>query len=288
MFHHCSYQFPCNAHNRGGFWSSRPMLSSLQMQGRHLLPSSLPELTPATMSELVKENKALFESVNDVAEQALQALHEKSVVKEKYYYLDQTSKILCLQLENEKYKGYAVVASAREIRLDDKFKRLLFEELSKNFTHLGIEFKEDELLSIEMKTVPFTDWVRDQAEFLFQSSYEGDEIGISYFPVKKFDPDSTQDPDKNLIQLPIEELKGDRYLPFDVYLYLPLNKHILMYTQRDRMLFQQQLDRLTERGIKYMYVNQDSTLAVKKYQTQNFIDTKIDNYLKKIKMSLSA
>lgn len=269
-------------------FSEREILTSFARDPEGEPPSANPTSQAATLSELVQENKALFESVNDVAEQALLGLHEKSVVKEKYFHLDQTSEILCLQLENEKHKGYAVVASAREIRLDDKFKKLLFEELHKNFVHLGIEISEKELFSIEMKRVPFTDWVKDQAEFLFQSSYEGDEIGISYFPVKKFDPDSSQDPDKNLIQIPIDDLKGDRYLPFDLYLYLPLNKHVLMYTQRERMLFQQQLDRLIERGIKYMYVNQDYNLALKKYQTQNFIDAKIETYLQKIKASLAS
>lgn len=240
-----------------------------------------------------KEQEKLLDETPEarkIARMAIKAFKElsnKSKIKETYYRLEKTSKILCLQIENNLHKGYLVVASAQEIILDEEFRKVVFQVIQQHFKKANFEITEEDLFQIEMKTVPYQEWVTDQADFLYQSVYNGQEIGISYFPVHKFTPELDEGPNKDLKKVSVHEIRGDHPVQFDLFLYLPLNEHLILYAAKERIIFQKQIDHLIERGVDFLYVRSEATKQLRYYQTQNFIDSKIENYLEKIKAGMN-
>lgn len=192
--------------------------------------------------------------------------------------VEETSNSGCIIVESERFSGYLVTAMGHNEPISDEFlagvKKKLFKYLKDNGEHLT----ESEALDIKLKPVAFEPWALEYADFLRTSVHKGDEVAIAFFPRRPVHVTLENSVHKDMATIHLKDLKGDREVNFDLYLYLATNKKYVLYTPQGGVFYQKQLDRLKKQGVTHMHIPKTATDAVAKYNAQNYLNDLVDAF----------
>jgi hypothetical protein len=184
----------------------------------------------------------------------------------------------CIIVESERFSGYLVTAMGQNETVSDEFlagvKKKLFKYLKENGEHLT----ESEAMDIKLKPVVFEPWALEYADFLRTSVHKGDEVAIAFFPRRPVHVALENSVHRNMARIQLKDLKGDREVNFDLYLYLANNKKYVLYTPQGGVFYQKQLDRLKQQGVTHMHIPKNATDAVAKYNAQNYLNDLVDAF----------
>jgi hypothetical protein len=221
-------------------------------------------------------------SVNQVLDEAtynaLLSLNEKSQIKETYHLVREVNRMTCLVVNKAEHRGYVVITTAKNQLENPNFQKSVFQEFQKSLINQGIDLSQSDVHQIEMQSIPFIDWAIKKANFVKQSSFEGEEVGLAFFPVNDFFPHFDRSPNLDLWQIKVQELQTPIKINFNLYLNLPLNQKLLLYIPRGTQEIENRLARLGERGIEVLYVKEEEMPEVRKYQAENFFEKEISDY----------
>lgn len=185
----------------------------------------------------------------------------------------------CIIVESERFSGYIVTALGHNEKLNEEFmtgiKKKLFKYLKENGEHLT----ESEAMDIQLKPVAFEPWALEYADFLRTSVHRGDEVAVAFFPHRPVHVDLENSPThRDMARIRLKDLKGDRPVNFDLYIYLEANKKLMLYTPRGGVFYQKQLDRLKHQGITHMQVRKEAAEDVTKYHAQNYLNDLVEAF----------
>ncbi len=184
----------------------------------------------------------------------------------------------CIIVESERFSGYLVTAMGHNEHISDEFlagvKKKLFKYLKDNGEHLT----ESEALDITLKPVAFEPWALEYADFLRTSVHKGDEVAIAFFPRRPVYVTLENSVHKDMATIHLKDLKGDREVNFDLYLYLATNKKYVLYTPQGSVFYQKQLNRLKQQGVTHMHIPKTATEAVAKYNAQNYLNDLVEAF----------
>lgn len=223
-------------------------------------------------------NPDVNQVLDEATYQALLKVHERSEVKETQHLIQETKNMTCMVVNKDEHRGYVVMTTAKDQIQNPEFQKCVLEEFQRSLSSQGIDLDETDVHQIEVQSVPFIDWATKRANFIKQSSFEGDEVGLAFFPVKEFKPEFKKSSYSNLWQVKIAELRTRVRMDFNLYLNLPLNEKLLLYIPKGMNGVEKQLDRLNKKGVEYLYVKDQEMPEVRKYQAENFFGDQIESY----------
>ena len=184
----------------------------------------------------------------------------------------------CIVVESERFSGYLVTALGRNEAINENFlagiKKKLFKYLKDNGEHLT----ESEALDIKLKPVEFEPWALEYADFLRTSVHKGDEIAVAFFPRRPVHVSLENSYHRDMAKIRLLDLKGDREVNFDLYIYLETNKKYVLYTPQGGVFYQKQMDRLKQQGYTHMHVPKSASDQVTKYSAQNYLNDLVDAF----------
>lgn len=184
----------------------------------------------------------------------------------------------CIIVESERFSGYLVTAMGHNVTISDEFlagvKKKLFKYLKENGEHLT----ESEAMDVKLKPVAFEPWALEYADFLRTSVHKGDEVAIAFFPRRPVYVTLENSVHKDMMTIHLKDLKGDREVNFDLYLYLETNKKLVLYTPQGGVFYQKQMDRLKHQGVTHMHIPKTATDAVAKYNAQNYLNDLVEAF----------
>lgn len=200
------------------------------------------------------------------------------------HIISQKSKVSCIHIESETYKGYLLVSYSKERSFDETLIQQMKKKLSEFMKMNGVSIKDNELMSLSMSEVDFEDWAVDQAEFLKNTNHQGEDIAVAFFPDNKEFEELKERTLLKKLEMSIDELRGDLIVEFDLHMYLEKNKKLIKYTEKGRTFYSNQKMRLVEKGMKNLYISPEAKSDLKKYRVQNYLNDKIEEFKKKNKM----
>jgi len=184
----------------------------------------------------------------------------------------------CIIVESERFSGYLVTAMGKNETISEDFlagvKKKLFKYLKDNGEHLT----ESEALDVKLKPVAFEPWALEYADFLRTSVHKGDEVAIAFFPRRPVHVTLENSVMRDMVTIHLKDLKGDREVTFDLYLYLATNKKMVLYTPQGSVFYQKQMDRLKKQGVTHLHIPKNATDAVAKYNAQNYLNDLVDAF----------
>lgn len=210
----------------------------------------------------------------------LKQRHQKSFK----HIISQKSKVSCIHIESEAYKGYLLVSYSKERSFDETLIQQMKKKLSEFMKMNGVSIKDNELMTLSMSEVDFEDWAVDQAEFLKNTNHQGEDIAVAFFPDNKDFEELKERTLLKKLEMSIDELRGDLVVEFDLHMYLEKNKKLIKYTEKGRTFYSNQKTRLVEKGMKNLYISPEAKSDLKKYRVQNYLNDKIEEFKKKTKM----
>lgn len=279
-------------------------------QGLLLDPDETPEDSFERLLEEYNDHKAQIDAIENTPEINLDtkanatvqyqsilhagAAHALDIFKQSTPNQTATSMIqspteaICLILDSKSFTGYMIAVAAKEYLLNHPFEKILKIKLNEYLKENSIEPIGKDAMKLSLKPAPFNEWVQEQAHFLTKSVYDGSELAIAFFPMEEVEPVLKQASRDDLVSIELKELKGDIPVDFDLYLYLEHNNKYIKYTPQGMVFQLKQWNRLSHHGITEMYLAKDSIKDVRRYRAQNFLNDKIEEYMKKFRSASAA
>jgi hypothetical protein len=101
---------------------------------------------------------------------------------------------------------------------------------------------------------------------------------MAFFPSATLSQKIGDSKREDMVSISIYDLKGDVQVLFDVYMYMPANNKYILYTPTGGLFYSKQKERLIDKGITQLHMKKDHLTEAKKYQAQNYLNEKIDEF----------
>lgn len=192
--------------------------------------------------------------------------------------VEQTANVSCISVKSSRFSGYIVCALGKNKKIDNGLMAAIQSRLILFLKRNGEEIENEDLLELKLQEVDFEDWSLQQADFLRKSIHQGDEIAIAFFPAtnnKNLLEDSVS---PTMLKVKLEEIVADTKLEFDLYVHMPGNNRYILYVGQGQIFRYEQKERLMAKGVQHMHLKKDSVHHLRKYQAQNFLNAKIEQY----------
>ncbi|KYG65572.1 hypothetical protein AZI86_00380 [Bdellovibrio bacteriovorus] len=209
---------------------------------------------------------------------------EKSVVRgakttEEVQFIEQASNVACIVIESTRFSGYLVAAMAQDRKMDEKFIDRVREKLFKFLSDNGEQVDNGkDTMQIKIKQVPFEDWAVECAEFLRKSVHNGEEVAMAFFPHADIKAHFQESASEMMLAISLGDIKADESVEFNLYVYLERNQKYVLYTPRGGKIYQKQIDKLADQGVRHVHMFKSDVQDFNKYRAQNYLNGKIEEY----------
>lgn len=242
------------------------------------------ESAKTDVSVKTPESKPTYKEEYHIIDQATTKAIEESVqrgdgkVKEK---LKDTSKVVCIVINSQRFSGYLIAAMGQNRPLDEKFAQMIKDKLFKFLKESGEDIPDQDSINIQIKPVAFEEWSLECANFLRKSIHNGQEMAMAFFPFNEAQTKVGESASVDMGSVKITDLAGDLQVEFNLYMYMPANKKYVLYTPKGSKFYVNQKDRLGAMKVTHMHIRRSETQGLSQYRAQNYLNQKIREYEEK-------
>jgi hypothetical protein len=186
-----------------------------------------------------------------------------------------SSRVGCMEVNTAHFQGYLLAAWPFDSAVDDELMRKLREKLIEFMQEAGEQIEVKDLMMLKVRDVTFEGWAMRQAEFLQKAVNFGHGIAIAFFPDLVDEARLEDAADRDMAKLSLYEIKGDERVEFGVYIRLEANQKYILYTRTGGRLYEEQKQRLQERGHSTVFLRKDAAIDLRRYRIQNYLNEKI-------------
>jgi hypothetical protein len=191
-----------------------------------------------------------------------------------------SSTLFALTIQTENFNGVLLLAMGKDLEPEAKFLTSFSQFLNENLLKRGETLKSSQMNAVNVNPVAFLDWTDSHAEFVELTTHLSYEVAVAFFPVARerdITPYEVVD-QKDKIRININDLKLGVPVDFDLYIYLSSNDKFLLYTAKNYMLYENQIQRLKEKGVHYLFIDRKNEALLKRYLLQNHVNDLIADF----------
>lgn len=221
-----------------------------------------------------KAEKTLKDGSGDVLRQVLQP-GDNQVRKP----LTLTSRVTCIQVRTSVLSGHFLVAMGSDKVFDEAMTADLKNAICQLFVKAGFMAPLADMFTIDVRRVEFKKWALTAASFLERGVHQGNEVVMAFFPAE--DELFTMEPsaaDEKMACIPLDEIRAESKVDFEVYLHLPLNGKFVLYVSRGGWMSLQQQMNLQARGIAKLHVKKEESALLFRTRTHLRMDQSIADF----------
>lgn len=210
-----------------------------------------------------------------------QFFENHSSQKQNYEALHEVKKAQCISIESEVFTGHLLTAAVDEKQIPEDFLDRLHEKIL-NFIKIDSQkFFADEKLKLDIRSVHFKDWAKEDANFTRQTIHQNMEVAIGFFPADKVKLDILETENPEMSKIDIHDIEALSVVGASLYLHLPNNKKYIHYVPEGSFLHEELRERLLTKGITHLHFYTRDTGKLKKSLTESRINKKIESYQRK-------
>lgn len=192
--------------------------------------------------------------------------------------IDFINKAIVFTVKSSRFKGFLVVSSGDNDDFDPEVLGKLKEKLPAYMSEQGETLSNLEITECKLSGVKFLDWSSEDAEFSAVVGHKNHQWAISYFPDENALPEVTAGSDTEMVSVDMLDVLPEAPLPFDIYIYLPVNNKHFLYVKRGKKLGKAQRDRLKGQSVSHFFIKNESIQDFKKFCIENKLAYKVSEY----------
>ncbi len=200
------------------------------------------------------------------------------------YQISKITRPTCIFIDSDRFSGYLIAALGQDTNIESNFIKRIQQALISFLKEAGEYVTETETSQLLIKQVDFEPWALEYADFLKTSVHRSNELAMAFFPVRPLLPQLEESSHHDMMKIQLQNLKGDRQIEFNLYIYLEANNKFILYTPKGGVFYTQQLERLKSKGVTHLHLHKDSIPGLSKYQAQNHLNNLVDNYEEKLRI----
>ncbi len=259
-------------------------------------PQSYEQRMMALFTTYAKKNQLKIKDVGDDFKLHFRSALEDSTFKTLKYLensfekqdvaqiLSNTKGAECFLIQGDGFKGYFIAASSSgPIRGPEKkinYFKLIEEKLKEYLKESEAQVDVSESIQIQFQEVNFQSWSVEKADFVHKAILDGEEVALAYFSADHPDLVTRESKDRDMLAISLHEFMGGVPVEFDLFIHLPANDKYIHYTKEGFALSLGQKDRLDNRGVEAMHIQNEDLPDLKKYRVQNYFNSIIQDFKK--------
>lgn len=169
-------------------------------------------------------------------------------------------------LSSPQFTGSVLIVIGRGVFDHKKTLRQVEVELLQLMSDRGIDFSIGEMQSYPVEPALSCEEAFLSAQFAAVARSEDLEVGMAYLDVVPVEPTIIETADQ-MLEVSCDDIEPDQILPFELYLYLPMNKKYLRYVKNGSSLSGKQSSNLKTNEVKNLYLNREAADAFKQHAT---------------------
>lgn len=210
-----------------------------------------------------------------------QFFENQPLQKQDYKALNEVKKAQCISIESDVFTGHLLTATVDEKQIPEDFLDRLHEKIL-NFIKVDSQkFFADEKLKLDIRSVHFKDWAKEDANFTRQTIHQNMEVAIGFFPADKVKLDILETENPEMSKIDIRDIEALSIIGASLYLHLPNNRKYIHYVPEGTFLHDELKDRLLTKGITHLHFYTRDKEKLKKSLTESKINKKIESYHRK-------
>lgn len=192
--------------------------------------------------------------------------------------LSQVSRLACIEIRSQSFRGYLVAARANNQTLSKEFMMQIRKSIADAMLSSGEILNESEIYAAEVREVDFKFWTAEQAHCFQTDHYHGEEVGLAFFDYQDLNFENLSERKHHMVGIQLSEEILKNKATFDLYLYLPRNERFIRYTRRGERIAVKQYAKLKSRSITHLYFRQHDLLQWKTQQITKFFKDKVEQF----------
>lgn len=211
--------------------------------------------------------------------------HQKKLLTTRHIYV--------LAVQQPEWTGYLTLASESFIEpnsalgiLSDWVKSVKEQTSTKDTQTADIEITNEEsevFFDMLIKPIDYAHFSSFKAEYQQEISHNNKRTLIAFFPFSPYHVMSTFHDNEDILEVPLEFLRGQTMLTFDLMLHLPENKKYITYVRAMDTLENEKLERLKKKFVETCYTKPEFEEELTRYKAETNLLSLFESYANMIK-----
>lgn len=233
--------------------------------------------TPGTVRKKPATSQVSGKGTDSIlAKSSSKALNESVTSSNKEVIgLESVEKIVVLIVQTQRFRGHLVVANSAGGVFDSKVLESLRDKLAKYLSENGETLKDFEVYPCDIKQVSYEAWSKEKAEFSATAGHLDHEWAIAFFPDEKPLPNIEDQEKSDMVCVDILDVLPEEALPFDVFIFLPVNGKHFLYVRKGKKLGKSQRDRLSDKSVTKFFIKKSAVPEFKNFCVANRLNFSI-------------
>lgn len=186
--------------------------------------------------------------------------------------------VIVMTISSTRFSGYLIATSSNQNNLDPAVIERLKHKLPELLHQSGEAMRDFEILKIEVGPVNFKDWAGKSAEFTAQATHHDEEWLLMFIPDANVRVNLETAP-QQMIAIEIDDVLPNLAIPFNLFIFFPLNEKYFKYVAKDQKLSDEQRVRMSKAKVSKFYIRSTEETVFKAFCIQNRISVKIVEYI---------
>lgn len=227
-------------------------------------------LPPTPLQPTYRHELRLYPADDSVFARGLQLVLSQQCSGAKasqYEAIEYTSNFACITIQSEQFSGYLLAAMGNNRKISNHFIESIKFKLREFLKLNGNTQIEAHAQAIEISGISFEDWSAKQAQFLRKAVHDAKEVALAFFEDKKLATKVETSSFTKMMMMHLDEFEPYAIVNFDLYVYMPANQRLLLYTPAGGHLASNQVERLKAKGVSHLHFSEDAKADALKYVT---------------------
>jgi hypothetical protein len=217
--------------------------------------------------------------LEEMFETLLESVATEDFTKFKNETLENTKYGFCITLEHKTWCGYLIVAS--EDALDPHSLEIVINQwLTDNLAEATDEHSEILTQGFELNLygIAFEKFSEQFSDYTKTVLVHDKKTVVSFFNLPPHLMTIQLHELHDMIEILTAEVPISLPVPFDIHLYLPENKKFILYSKKDSLVANIQIDRLKEKKVDKLYSSMDFENRVQQFRAESRIQLLIEKF----------
>lgn len=215
-----------------------------------------------------------FESL--LAKSTLKALEDSCQSKsgEQVAQITEVQNVAVMIINSTRFQGYLVATSSEQQSVSAEVLEKIKNNVYKYMKDSGETLFNFEQFEMSLSKVDFKDWSDQSAEFLAMADHKTEQWGVAFFPFEKVVPNLEKKGD-NMVAVELFDVMPEAQLPFDLYIYLPVNSRYFLYCKKNQYISENQRQKMSSSNVQKFFIKESDISNFKAFCVNNKLNASI-------------
>lgn len=175
-------------------------------------------------------------------------------------------------------QGYLLMGSPQDMPVSELMTHVFKNNIEKSLREAASDLWTEFDFVIHKNMSRFDEWMTIEGRFILEGQYQGQPVKVYFLEHEPIDSIFMGAIDDGKKSLPLDFLRPDEPVTFDVFIKLEKNRKFLKYFKKDTVAHADRIKSLSQNNVKKVYVRSEDWILVQGYEASGHISSEYTKY----------